>query len=496
MEIIAGFQTVLAPEMFVFVCLGVLVGLMLGVLPGLDATVGVAILLPVTYLIEPLQALVFFTALYSAVMFGAAITSILFRIPGSAESIMTALEGYRFTERGEAGIALSVSFTTSAVGGLIGCLGLYVATPYLASMALQFGPAEYFALGILGLSCISSLSGDDQLKGLSAGLFGLFLGMVGLDSITGAKRFDFGTNVLLSGVPLVPASVGLFAASQVFRGILNRKTTTSASMTASSIVYPPIRDLLRLKWTTLRASLIGVLVGVMPGAGATTASILAYGAETRIAKRPQDFGKGKVEGIAAPEAANNSAAVSAMIPLLSLGIPGSATTAVMIGAFMIHNLQPGPLLFVHDRELVYGLFAGITLANFIILLSSFLLVRVFARVALVPYSILATAILSVCIIGSLSYGNLQAVTLMLVFAGIGLLLELARYPLGPVILGLVLAPIVEVSLRRALLMEGSVLEVVTRPIAGSILMVALIVISFPLVSTILPRLVSRIRTKR
>ena len=485
MEIIAGFQALLSFEMVVILLLGVMVGLMLGALPGLDSTTGVALLLPVTYSIPPLEALVFFSALYSAVMFGGAITAILFRVPGSPEAIMTAIEGHKFTERGEAGIALSISFYTSAIGGLIGCIGLYAATPLLASLALRFGPAEYFALGIMGLSCITSLSGTSQLKGLAAAFFGILLGTVGLDSITGAKRFDFGTNVLLGGIPLVPACIGLFAASEVFRRIVNRDpmsvTVVEGTENASKAIrYPPMADILRLKWTTLRASLIGLVIGILPGTGATTAAILAYSAETKFSKDPQGFGKGKAEGVAAAEAANNSAAVGAMIPLLALGIPGSATTAVMLGAFMIHNLQPGPLLFVNNKDLVYGLFAGITISNFLILAASFLLVRVFARLVLIPYPILATAILTVCVIGSLSYGDLHAVTLMLIFACIGLVMELARYPLAPVLLGLVLTPIVEVSFRRALLMENyDVVAVITRPIAGTLLLVTLLVLLSP-----------------
>lgn len=494
MEVIDGFVTLLSVQMMIFLMLGVIVGLALGALPGLDATTGVALLLPMTYSIEPLEALVFFSALYSAVMFGGAITAILFRVPGSPEAIMTAVEGHKFTERGEAGVALSISFYTSAVGGLIGCLGLYLATPLLASVALQFGPSEYAALGIMGLTCITTFSGSNPLKGLAAGFFGILLGTIGLDSITGAKRFDFGFNVLLGGVPLVPASIGLFAASEVFRRIINRDPMKAASIAetgqgTTSLQYPPLRDIFRLKWTTLRASLIGLVIGILPGTGATTAAIMAYVAEMKISKNPEEFGTGKAEGVAAAEASNNSAAVGAMIPLLALGIPGSATTAVMIGAFMIHNLQPGPLLFVNNRDLIYGLFAGITVANFLILVLSFLLVRVFARLILIPYPILATAILSVCVIGSLSYGDLNAVSLMLVFAGIGLVMEMTGYPLAPVLLGLVLAPIVEVSFRRALLMENlDIVAVISRPITAVLLAVTVIILFAPLLKSAVLRM--------
>ena len=479
MEVIAGWQTLLQGEILLMLALGVLVGIMLGALPGLDATVGVSLLLPITYALDPLSALVFFTSLYSAAVFGGSITAILFRIPGSTEAIMTAIEGHHFTARGEASLALGLSVACSAIGGLLACIGLYLATPFLAAAALEFGPAEYFALGVLGLSCISTISGNSQLKGLAAGLIGLLLGTVGLDALTGAKRFDFGTTVLLTGIPLVPASIGLFAASEVLRRILQRDTqlvkqAPGRDRQRIGLALPRIADFLRLRWVILRSSLVGLFIGILPGAGATTAAILSYSVQSKLSKDPAGFGHGKDEGIAAPETANNAAAVGAMIPLLSLGIPGSATTAVLIGAFMIHNLQPGPMLFVREPELVYGLFASMTVANVLILVFSFFMVRLFARLALLPYPVLATAILSVCVIGSLAYGNRDAAVLMLVFACIGLALEAAGYPLAPVILGLVLAPIIEISFRRAMIMEGSnVVAVLTQPLAAAILLLAL-----------------------
>ncbi len=488
MEFIEGWQALLHADVLLMLGLGVFAGLMLGALPGLDATVGVALLLPITYALSPFNALVFFTALYSSAVFGGSITAILFRIPGSTESIMTALEGHHFTARGEAARALGISVTSSAIGGFIACIGLYLATPFLADAALRFGPAEYFALGVLGLSCISSISGDSQLKGLAAGLIGLLLGTVGLDSLTGAKRFDFGTTVLISGVPLVPASIGLFAASEVLRRVLQRdivlvKNAPGVDGQSLALAIPRLADFIRLRWVILRSSLLGLFVGILPGAGATTASILSYSLQTKLSNDPAGFGKGKDEGIAAPEAANNAAAVGAMIPLLSLGIPGSATTAVLIGAFMIHNLQPGPMLFVREPGLVYGLFASMTVVNFVILALSFVMVPLFARLARLPYPVLATGILSVCVIGSLAYGNVDAAALMLVFACIGLALEAGGYPLAPVILGLVLAPIIEISLRRALIMEGfDIVAVVTQPLAATILLIALVFLLGPWVA--------------
>jgi len=485
MEFIIGWQTLLHPDILFMLGLGVFIGIMLGALPGLDATVGVSLLLPITYALDPLNALVFFTSLYSSAVFGGSITAILFRIPGSTEAIMTAIEGHHFPARGESAQALGVAVTCSAIGGLIACIGLYLATPLLADAALSFGPSEYFALGVLGLSCISSISASNQLKGLSAALIGLLIGTVGLDSLTSAKRFDFGTTVLLTGVPLVPASIGLFAASEVLRRVLQGDTelvkhVPGAKRQSLALALPRLADFVRLRWIILRSSLLGLFVGILPGAGATTASILSYSVQAKLSKAREKFGKGSIEGIAAPEAANNAAAVGAMIPLLSLGIPGSATTAVLIGAFLIHNLQPGAMLFVRDPELVYALFASMTVANLVIIALSFIMIPLFARLALLPYRVLATGILSVCVIGSLAYGNTDAAILMLVFACIGLALESAGYPLAPVILGLVLAPIIEVSFRRAMVMEDfDVVAVLTKPLAATILLAALLFLLGP-----------------
>jgi putative tricarboxylic transport membrane protein len=349
-------------------------------------------------------------------------------------------------------------------------------------MALEFGPAEYFALGVLGLSCISAMTAKDHLKGLTAAILGLLLSTVGIDEITGAKRFDFGVSTLLSGVPFVPAVIGLFAASEVYRRIAVRDLELVHGGGGSFRVrLPSFADLRKLRWTILRSSFLGLGVGILPGAGATTAAILSYTAEVRISKRPQDFGKGKIEGLAAPEAANNAAAVGAMIPLLSLGIPGSGTTAVLMGAFLIHNLTPGPFLFINHPDLVYGLFSSIALANIIILVFAVGFIHLFARLALLPYPLLATGILSISVIGSLAFGDINAVMVMLAFALVGLALEAFDYPLAPVVLGLVLGPIVEFSLRRALLMSDfDFVVIVQRPITGVLLSLALLFITAPL----------------
>ena len=484
MELLQGLETAIQPEVLIFILLGTFAGLVLGALPGLDATTGVALLLPVTYVLEPVPALMFFVSLYAAGVFAGSITAILFRIPGSSEAIMTAIEGHHFTARGEAGMALGVAVACSAMGGIVATVALFTVTPMLASVALQFGPSEYFALGILGLSCIAAVSADDPFKGLIAALIGLLLSTVGIDQITGVKRFDFGITSILGGIPFVPAMIGLFAASEVYRRIAERNLMLVSEVGEGGsrfrVRLPRLAELLRLRWTVLRSSLLGLFVGILPGAGATTAAILGYSMEVRLSKDPSGFGKGKIEGVAAPEAANNAAAVGAMIPLLSLGIPGSGTTAVLIGAFLIHNLQPGPFLFLYHSDIAYALFSGIAITNLTILLLAPVFIRFFARLVLLPYPVLATSILSVSVIGSLSFGDVNSVAVMLAFAVLGLVLEATRYPLAPVVLGMVLGPIVETSLRRALLMSGFDLwEILTRPLTAVLLSVAVVFVLAP-----------------
>ncbi|MCF3936158.1 tripartite tricarboxylate transporter permease [Acuticoccus sp. M5D2P5] len=493
MEAFDGLLLVLSPDVLPFLILGVAVGMVFGALPGLDATTGIALLLPVTYAMEPVAALVFFSALYVGGVFAGSITAILFRTPGSSEAIMTAIEGHQFTMRGEARIALSTAVYCSAIGGLLASVALFLITPFLASVALKFGPAEYFALGLVGISCIAAITADNPVKGAIAALIGLLLATVGIDQLTGVKRFDFQVTSLLSGVPFVPAIIGLFAASEVYRRIAVRETRLVSEAVEGSAERRTrgisLIEFLRLRWTILRSSVIGLCVGILPGAGATTAAILGYAAEVRMSRDRSGFGKGRIEGVAAPESANNAATVGAMIPLLSLGIPGSGTTAVMMGAFLIHNLQPGPFLFLRERELVYGLFSGIALSNALILALAFIFIRLFTRLTLVPYPVLATGILSIAVAGSLAYGDTTAVMIMLIFAVLGLALEAGGYPLAPVVLGLVLGPIVETSMRRALLMSDfDPFIFVESPIAAGLILIALAFFVGPLIAGPLRRL--------
>ena len=483
MEILSGFANALDPSILIFVLMGVFVGICFGAVPGLDPTTGTALLIPITYAFSPVQALLFLTSLYLGGVFGGSITAILFKVPGSSEAVMTSLDGYPMTQRGEAGKALGIAIMSSSIGGTLAVIVTIVLSTQLAKVALQFGPAEYFALAVLGLSCVSSIGTNSQIKSLIGACVGLLLATVGIDAITGVTRFTFGSKSLLSGIAFVPAIIGLFAASEVFNKVSQKQELEAVENVDTEKVKTKLmslKEILALKWTILRGSVIGTWIGILPGVGATTASIISYTQEVRFSKHPEKFGTGIQEGIAAPEAANNAAAVAAMIPLLSLGIPGSGTTAVLIGAFLIHGLKVGPLLFINNSDLVYSIFGGMFIANFVVVLGGLFAVRFFVKLVKIPYPIMATSIMSFCIIGSLALGDVNGVLLMFVFAVVGFFMGHYKYPTTPVILGLVLGPILETSLRRALMMtEYNFIDLLTRPITAVLLGLALISLLAP-----------------
>ncbi len=468
--------------------LGTFLGIVFGAIPGVGPTEGVALLVPFTYAMNPAQALIFLGSTYQGGTYGGQIAAILYKIPGSSEAICTVLDGYTMAQKGEAGRALSLGLISSVFGGLIGVLALIFITPFLANVALSFSPAEYFGLGVLGLSAISGI-GQFPVKGVITALLGLLIATIGIDSISGTIRFAFGSAFFMSGIPLVPALIGLFAASEVFYNVGERiwlRTKKKGSSQDDRINITSMLEILQYKWTILRSTVIGVIIGVLPGVGATTAGILSYNSELRINSQPDEFGKGKAEGIVAPEVANNAAVGGAMVPLLSLGIPGSGTTAVMLAAFLIHGLRPGPLLMIEQPELVYTLFGGMLIGVAALFIVATLLVKVFVKTLSLPYEILALVILSFCVIGSLVVsGSVHGVWIMFLFGVIGYLMRLFDYPTAPMLIGLVLGPIMEPALRRALLMNGgSLYAVVMRPITLACLVLSVVVFFYPYISNL------------
>ena len=486
-DILSGYMYVLQPENLTVVVLGTLIGVALGSFPGLDCAIGVALFVPVTYGMTPSQGILLLGTLYSGAVYGAQIPAILFRVPGASEAVVTTLDGYEMTKNGKAGLALGVGLLSSVGGGLFGVVGLTLLTPLLAKVALAFGPSEYFALGILGLTAMASLGSKSQVKALISGLMGLILATVGLDPISGFARFHFGTTVLKSGFSFIPAIIGLFAAAEIFNQIYSGKAFSKlqgeeADKEQIKIKFPSWEKVKTLKWSALRSAFLGLIVGILPGVGATTGAIVGYSQAVQFSNKPEKFGTGTMEGVMAPEIANNSAAGGAMVPLLSLGIPGSATTAIMLAAFLVHGLRPGPLLMIQQKPLVFTIFAGMALSNILFFFIGLVAIRFFVRLRRVPYPFIAVGILAFSAVGANAMGDINGMKMMIFFAILGFIMERYDFAVAPMILGLVLGPIIEPSLRRALMIhEYQLNEVLMRPITASLLILSIVVTITPIV---------------
>jgi len=476
--------TVFLPQNILAICLGGLWGLLAGALPGISTSMGVVLLLSFTYSLSPMTAFCMLVAAYCGGITGGSITSILFGIPGEPSSVPTVIEGHALAKQGRAAFALWVFLLCSIFGGIFSVFVMMAATPLIARFALTFGPPEYFALTILGLSVVSGLSGGSIAKGLLSCFFGLFLATIGTDGITGRERFTFDTTILLGGINFVTAMVGLLAVSEIFL-----EAEEPFKEYKGSVAYRGMREelpkfsLFRKYWFNLvRSPIIGTVVGALPGAGATIASFLAYGEAARTAKEPEKFGKGAVEGLMAAESANNASTGGSMTILLSLGIPGSNTTAMLIAAFMIHGLQPGPLLLSSRPDIVYGIFVAMLTSNLFLLLLTILAIRLFLQLNRLPYSIFSAAILIMCVIGAFGLNNsMDDLYLMFAFGLIGYGMRKYDIPVAPAILALVLGDLAELSLRRALLLSlGDPLILISRPISAILLAGAVISIVYPL----------------
>lgn len=478
-----GLSTVVEPMNLFVLLIAVFIGFLGGAMPGISGTMLIIILLPITYGMAAEPAFLLLTGIYAAAVFSGLISAILFRTPGTPEAIVTVFDGYPMTQQGKAGQALGIGIFASAFGGIIGTIALIFLTPPLASFALTFSSAEFFALAVLGLTVVASLSGGDLLRGVLGVLFGLFIATIGMDGITGTPRFSFDSSNLKAGLDLIPILIGLFAISEVLRksgedhSVADQFDKVKTKIFESAIIK-------KIMATLSRSTILGVFIGILPGVGATTASMLSYSEAVRWSKEPEKFGKGAPEGIAAPESANNAAAMGAMVPLLALGIPGSATTAVILGAFILHGMQPGPMLLSTNADIVYTIFIGLLFVNAAILFLSKPFISIFSHFMKVPYSILAPFIVVLCIIGTFAVRNsLFDVWIMLLFGVIGYFLEKLKFPLATIILGVVLGPIAEVEFRRALTMSGGDYTVFfTRPISAVLLSLAIIALFAPYIS--------------
>ena len=458
---------------------GIVLGILVGAMPGLSPSMGVALLVPFTYGMSPTLALILLVAIYIGASYGGSITAITINAPGTGSAVVTAFDGYPLTRQGRAATALGVSIVVSAVAGIIGTLVLIFFSVPLAAVAVRFHPAEYFALAAFGLATIASLAGADWRKAFMAGMLGLLINTVGTDPISGAERFTFNVTPLSDGFLLIPALIGLFALSEVFVAVEQRNFKV-ARLDGVGSAWPRLRDYWRLKFTTLRSALVGTLVGIFPGAGAIIAAYISYDVSRRLSKAPEEYGQGSVEGVAAAEAANSGSVGGAMVPLLTLGIPGSATTAALVGAMMIHKLTPGPQLFISNPGLIYGIFASMLLANVVLLVIGLAGSRLWIKVTVVPKKVLYALVTMMVVVGAYAGRNsMFDVLCCLGFGILGWVLKRYQYPVAPVILGMVLGSIAETNFRRAIMMDGGTVFF-TRPLAATILALALLSFIVPL----------------
>jgi putative tricarboxylic transport membrane protein len=460
--------------------LGVVLGITMGCLPGISSTMALAILLPVTYAMSPVAAMMFLMAVFSASVYGGSISAILINIPGTPGAIVTQLEGYAMTRKGEASEALTLSLFSSTMGGIVGLIILMLVAPIVASAAMQFRSPEFAMATVFGLTMLAYSTPGSTFRGIMSGALGLLCGMVGFDVVTDVSRFDFGTTALQSGIELVPLTVGLFGLAVVLRGLedgAGRRVKTPALGT----LIPSFGKLRHLWKTVLRGSALGAIIGAIPAAGSAIAVAVSYAQEQRLSKRSDEFGTGVPEGLAGPEAANNACVGGALVPLMTLGIPGDTMTAVLMGALLIHGLRPGPLLFAERPDFVAGVYVALFFALLLTVVFGTFLIRYFVRLMRTPSHVLLMIIALLCVIGSFAIrNNVIDVYVMLAFGVIGYVMTRLEIPVAPLAFGLILGPILEENLRRSLIIsDGSWLVFIERPIALTMLLLSIAALAYP-----------------
>ena len=480
-----GFGNILAVAPLLAIVAGVFMGILVGAMPGLSPSMGVALLLPFTFRLDPLVGLVMLTAVYLASNYGGSITAVTINTPGTPSAVATAFDGYPLTQQGKAGVGLGHSLVSSVVGGMVGIIILILFARPLAKVAVRMHPAEYFALALFGLTTVASLGGKNWAKAFVAALIGLLINTVGIDPISSVKRFTFGVTNIFDGFDIIPALIGLFALSEVFTKLEARdiKGIDVGDAETRKDTWPTIKEYWDHRRVTLQSSVFGTLIGIFPGAGSAIASFLAYDLAKRTSKHPETFGKGNPEGVCASEAANSASVGGAMVPLLTLGIPGSAATAVLVGALMIHDLVPGPMLFTSNPGLVYGLFASMLVANIFMLFVGALGGKLWLKVIKISPAVLMPMIIAVAFIGSFAVKNsLFDVGACFVFGVVGWALKRKGYPMAPIVLGMVLGKLAEVNFRRAVIMGGYSVFV-TRPASLALLLISIAAFALPFIQS-------------
>ena len=487
-DFLSGFALVIEPRNLLYCFIGVLIGMVIGVLPGLGPAATIAILLPITYSIEPVSAIIMLAGIYYGAQYGGTITSVLLRLPGEASSVVTMFDGFALAKQGRAGTALGISAIGSFIGATISIVGMTLLAPYVADWALDFGPPEYAALGLLGVLLVASIGNGNKIKAMLAAAIGLLLATIGRDTFSGAARYTFGNLELSEGIDFVVVAMGLFGVGEILYNLELRHGKPHVPAAVAN-VWPSRKEFRQASGAIGRGSVIGFFLGVLPGGGAVMASLAAYAVEKRVAKQPERFGRGAIEGVAAPETANNAAATSSFIPLLTIGIPANATMAILFGALLILGVSPGPQLIEQNPELFWGVINSMYIGNLILLVLSVPLVGIFVRVLRVRPAILAPITALITVLGVYTINNSTFdIYVMIVFGVVGYLMKKFGFEPGPMVLAFVLGSIVEASVRRSMLMfDGDPTGFFTRPISGTLLVVFIVVALWPAVKLLRDR---------
>ncbi len=494
-SLMMGFSVALTPTNLLFAFAGSLFGTIVGILPGLGPAAGTALLIPLTFHLDPTGAIIMLAAIYYGSQYGGTITSVLMNVPGEAASAITCLDGYQMAKQGRAGAALSIAAVGSFIGGTLATLGLVIAAQPLTRVALRFGPVEFFALTVLGIVLVMGLAGKSMIKALIMAVFGLLIGMVGMDPTRGSPRFTFGLTELLDGVGFIPVIMGLFGVAEVFEN-LEEENQRVIETTLSSLM-PTVQDLKSSGWAISRGTAVGFLLGLVPGMTGTASSVLAYVAERKSSKYPEKFGTGVIEGVAGPETANNAHANAALIPLFTMGIPASPSIAVLMGAFMMNGLIPGPLLFKEHAAVAWGVIASLYIGNVMLLILNLPLIPLWVKFLKIPYTILMTIVLAVMMVGAYTVSNtVFDIFVMLLFGVVGYVLRKLDFPLAPIVLTLIMGPPMEKSLRQSLEMsQGDFSILFASPIAATLLAISTIILFSPMLKYAWKRWVSQARAQ-
>jgi len=482
-ELILGFGVAIQPVNLFYCFLGCLIGTIVGVLPGLGPTAAMSLLLPATFHIPPVTAVIMLAGIYYGAMYGGSTTSILVNIPGEAASVMTCLDGYQMARQGRAGAALGMSAFGSFIAGTLGIVGMTIMAPPLASFALKFGPPEYFSLMSMGMVVLSFLTGASMVRSLMMACFGLIVGTVGMDAVSGSTRFTFGVTDLMDGVGLVPLVMGLFGISEILLN-LEQKIDREIFKTKVKGLLPTVEDWIQAKWAILRGTVIGFILGILPGGGAVLSSFVAYAVEKRVSKHPERFGTGMIEGVASPESANNAAAQSAFIPLLTLGLPANVVMALLLGALILHGVTPGPLLLTKHPDIFWGVIASMYIGNVMLLVLNLPLIGLWVQLLKIPYPFMMPMIILFCVLGAYSVANsLTDVLLMLLFGLIGYLMKKLKFDAPPLVLAFVLGPLIEYYFKSSLMFSrGSFAVFFSRPISLVCLSISAAILLWSIVS--------------